>query len=105
MFVPVQLDKVRNFRYGMRALKTVEDLEGKSISQIDMENMSMSTLANLVYAGLCHEDKELTIDKVIDLIDDYSDIQSIAETMGKAIALAFNKDNQRKNSQRVAAKK
>lgn len=97
MYTPVKLDKVRNFRYGMRALKTIEDLTGKSISQIDMNNITMDTLAIMLYAGLVHEDKSLTIDKVIDLVDEYSDIQEIAETMGKAMELAFNRDKSEKN--------
>ncbi len=101
MFTPIQLDKIRNFRYGMRAIKTIEDITGKAMSQIDMENITMDTLSVMVYAGLVHEDKSLTPDKVIDLIDDYSNIQTVAETMSKAIEGAFGKQ---KNVQRVAKK-
>lgn len=91
MYTPIQLDKVRNFKYGMRAVKLIEDLTGQPISKIDFENMTMTTLAIVVYAGLVHEDLTLTTDSVIDLIDDYSDIQTVAEAMGKAMTEAFGK--------------
>jgi hypothetical protein len=77
----------------MRAIKTIEDLTGKPIGKIDFENMTMNDFSIVVYSGLSHEDKELTPDKVIDLIDEYSDIQTVAKIMSKAMTEAFGRKN------------
>lgn len=96
MYYPIQLDKSRNFRYGMKALDLIEKKMGKPFSKIDFNNLTIEDTATLIWAGLCHEDKELTPDKVIDLIDSYADIQTVLESMSKAFETAFG-DAERKN--------
>lgn len=95
--VTVELDKARNLRYGMNALVKVEELTGKPITKLDLENISIRDLRTIVYAGLFHEDKDLTPDKVGNLIDEYSDINIVAAKLGEAFNLAFGSDNS-KNS-------
>lgn len=86
MYTPIQLDKIRNFRYGMKAFSLIEKtLELKSISHLDFDNMSMTETATIIWAGLVHEDANLTVDKVIDLVDEYSSIMEVAEVMAKAM--------------------
>lgn len=89
MFTPIQLDKVRNFRYGMKAVSLIEKSLGKNVSKLDFDNLTMEDTATIIWAGLVHEDKELTPEKVMELIDDHSDIQSAIEIMGKAFNEAF----------------
>ncbi len=91
-YYPIELDKVRNFRYGMRALSLIEKKLKKPISQIDMDNLTMEDAAVMIWAGLQHEDKGLTPDKVMDLVDDHSNIQTVMIDMGKAFAGAFGAD-------------
>ena len=43
----------------------------------------------IVYGGLYHEDNTLTPEKVGDLIDEYSDLNEIAEKIGEALTAAF----------------
>lgn len=87
MYTPIQLDRIRNFRYGMKAISLIEKkLNVKSISTVDFGNISMDELSIIVWAGLAHEDKELTPDKVMDLIDSFSDIPTTVEIMGKAFS-------------------
>ena len=88
-YYPIQLDKSRNFRYGMKAISLIEKKFKKPVSKIDMENLTMEDAATLIWAGLQHEDKDLTPDKVMDLIDDYSDIQTVLTAMSEAISGAF----------------
>ena len=90
MFFPVKLDKMRNFRYGMKAISLIEKKLGKPIGKVDMENLTMEDTAVMIWAGLVHEDKDLTLEKVMDLVDEYSDVQTVLETMGKAFQGAFN---------------
>ena len=87
--VTIELDKARNLRYGMNALVKVEELIGKPITKLDLENISMKDLRSILYAGLYHEDKELTSESVGNLIDEYSDITAIAEKLGEAFNIAF----------------
>jgi hypothetical protein len=88
-FVPIQLDKMRNLRYGMKALSKIEDSLNTPLAKIDMNCMTQRQLATFIWAGLEHEDKELTPDSVMDLIDDYSDIQVVADLLTKAITASM----------------
>ena len=99
-FYPIQLDKMRNFRYGMKALHLIEKKLKKPIAQIDMEAMTMEDAAVMIWAGLQHEDKDLTPEKVMDLVDVYSNIKTVVEAMGKAFQSAFGEpqeDEKEKN--------
>ncbi len=87
--ITINLDRPRTLRYGMNALAKIEDLTGKSILALDLNKLGIKDLLVIVYSGLYHEDKTLTIEKVGDLIDEYSDINEIAEKIGKALTIAF----------------
>lgn len=91
-FIPYKLDKVRNLRYGMRALSLFEETTGKEMASMDFNRVSIQDLGVLIWVGLYHEDKELTPESVMDLIDDYSTIEEAAEFMGKAMDEAFSKN-------------
>lgn len=92
--VTINLDKPRTLRYGINALAKIEDLTGKPILSLDLNRIGIKDLLAIVYAGLYHEDKTLTVEQVGDIIDEYSDINTIAEKIGEAFTLAFgNPDN------------
>ena len=98
-FLPIILDKTRNLSYGMVALMKIEKKLGKPFAKLDFENeMTYEEIANILWAGLSHEDSTLTPEKVAELIDEYSDIQTAIEAMGKAMQEAFGT----KNAQRAA---
>lgn len=101
MYTPIELDKTRNLRYGMKAIAQFEKILGKNLAKIDMENLRMDEQAVILWAGLVHEDASLTPEKVMELIDEFSDIQTALETMGKAFEDAFGKKE--KNAQRAAS--
>ncbi|MDO9536635.1 MAG: hypothetical protein Q7J85_15210 [Bacillota bacterium] len=88
--VTLELDRPRTLRYGMNALVKIEELTGKAISKLDLENIAIKDLRAIVYAGLFHEDKALTPEKVADLIDEYSELSLVAEKLGEAMTLAFD---------------
>jgi hypothetical protein len=89
MYTPVEIDKVRNFRYGMKALSLIEKKFNRPLSKIDMQNLTIEESAVLIWAGLVHEDKELTVEKVIDIIDEKGNFQEVIEAMNKAMEDAF----------------
>ena len=88
-YYPVQLDKSRNFKYGMKAISLVEKKFKKNMSKIDMNDLTMEEMAILMWAGLVHEERALTPEKVMDLVDEYSSVTVVATLMGEAITEAF----------------
>lgn len=91
--VTIELDRPRTLRYGMNALVKIEELTGKTISKLDLENISIKDLRTIVYAGLFHEDKSLTPETVADLIDEHSELSVVAAKLGEAMTLAFGSGN------------
>lgn len=92
-YTEVKLDKTRNLRYGMAALIKIEKALGISFSKIDFENLNYSDIAVIIHAGLQHEDKDLTVDSVVCLIDDYSDIKTVMAKMGEAMTSSFGEQD------------
>lgn len=89
MSVQIELDRVRNFKYGMRAISMIEKRFKKNMAKIDLDNLTMEEIAVVMWAGLYHEDKSLTPDKVMDLIDENNKFQEATSAMGEAIEEAF----------------
>lgn len=93
------LDKEREFKYGMRAISRVEKKLKKPISQIDLETLTMEDTAVLIWAGLVWEDKDLTSDKVMNLVDEYSNVTKVLAVAGEALQDAFGeKDTEEENT-------
>lgn len=88
-YYPIKLDKVRNFKYGMRAISLVEKRFKKPINKVDMDNMTMEEAAVMIWAGLVHEDKNLSPDKVMDLVDDYSSVPEVMRQLTEAMNESF----------------
>ena len=102
--VLIELDKPRTLRYGLNALVTIEEQIGRPLTGLDFNNVSVKDLRAILYAGLFHEDKELTPEKVADLVDDFSNIETISTKVGEAMTLAFGGEGS-KNVQAVIAGK
>ena len=69
----LKLDEERELRFGFRALRKLrQDLGGKSLDEL--LDIKVDEIPVVLHAGLVWEDKELTLDKVEELLD---------ETIGK----------------------
>lgn len=90
MYTPIKLDKTRNFRYGMKAIDLIEKELKINISNLDLDKLTMNDTATIMWAGLVHEDKELTPDKIMELIDEHSDIVTAFGKMGEAFRGAWS---------------
>lgn len=80
--VKIELDKERNLYFTLNSLEIIEELTGKTIDKLS-EGMSMKMLKAVVYAGLVHEDKSLTVDAVGEMIG-FEDIEEISKAIGEA---------------------
>nr|WP_312578220.1 hypothetical protein [Sedimentibacter sp.] len=91
-YYPIKLDKVRNLKFGMRAIDRIEKKYGKPIMEIEgMQNglLTMDQTATIIWAGLAHEDNTLTPETVMDLIDEHSSIPETSKEMWKALNSVF----------------
>lgn len=96
IFTVLELDKHRNLRYGYKALIEIEEMLGLGISKINFNALRLKDMAIIIFCGLKHEDESLTVDKVIDLIDSHSDIESITRKLAEAIESAFGEQSKKK---------
>jgi len=91
-YYPITLDKERQLKYGMRAIDLIEKKFKKPIMKIEgMQdgNLTMVEYSILIWAGLVHEDRSLTPDKVMDLIDEHSSLKIISNEMWTAFNEVF----------------
>lgn len=104
-YYPIQLDKVRNLKYNMRAIDLIEKEFKKPMMEIEglgNGSLRMSEYATLIWAGLAHEDKELNPDKVMDLIDEHSTLATVNKEMWSALNEMFAAD---KDAEEIEEKK
>ena len=108
MYTPIQLDKARNLKYGYRGLSLAEEALGMSINEIitkaNIGTMTIKETFTMIWAGLFHEDNALTVEKVMDLVEEHSDLETVTEAMAKAIDASMPKGKSEKNSKKVASK-
>ena len=83
----------------MKAMSYIEEKLKTPIAKLDLDGLTMKDTATVICAGLMHEDKKLTPDKVMDLIDEKGNFLEVIEAMGKAFNEAFggNEINEEKN--------
>lgn len=88
-FITINLDKPRRLRFGMGAMVEFEQLTGLKITALDDE-MGMETLSKLLWVSLKQEDKDLTLQKTCEIIDDYADsMTDVMEAVTNALKAAF----------------
>jgi hypothetical protein len=94
----INLDKPRKIKFGYKALITAQVLTGKAVLDVVMDTtrIDVDILSKLLYAGLQHEDKDLTLEKVIDLVDEYAEnvtdvIDATTEAFCDAVGVKLHK--------------
>jgi len=87
--VLINLDRPRQIRLDTNALVTVEEVLGKPSSELQA-GFGYRELRALLWAGLRHEDRKLTLDQTGDLMD-LADYEYISGQVGKAITLSLGK--------------
>lgn len=77
--VPVELDRTRHLRYSMATLAELEEKFG------DLKNVSgIRNVIHLLWAGLRHEDPDLTEAQVGEIVDG-ENLPSLLEAVTKAM--------------------
>jgi hypothetical protein len=83
-FTLLKLDKEYEFRLTNKAGFIFEEVAGKSFTEFS-QGMGVKDMNLLVYAGLKCIDKEMTVDKTVDLIDEHIDFEELANIITKAM--------------------
>lgn len=96
--VEIELDKKRILKYKIRSLLALEKKTGKKIKDLFKELADINpddvglevfeSMGEVLWAGLIHEDKELTTDNCIDMLEDIltegGDFGAIMDSIGNA---------------------
>jgi len=67
--VKITLDKERTLHFGFNAMADFERVTGLNALKIDWSNLNITSFRVLLWACLRRDDKELTLEKVGDLLD------------------------------------
>ncbi len=81
--VTISLDKERTLFYDLNALVALEE-HGIDVAKIG-EGVKMSQIRGILWAGLIHEDKELTLEEVGSMVTT-DNLQDVSEAIGKAFS-------------------
>lgn len=85
--VPIKLDKERVLKYGVRAFVEIEKQLDTTMDKVDFERQE--TLFVILFAGLVHMDRKLTLDKVYEIVEKMAD--EIAEKENLPFMEAYGK--------------
>lgn len=87
--VQITLDRERYLKFNLAAFMAFEQATGKNIFRDDIwEDMSATDIAYLLWAALKHEDKELTVEKVAEMVD-VSNMEEITEKLTKGFGMSL----------------
>ena len=99
VFTTFKLDKERNVVLGFKAMQEFKNITGESLTKIDFEDEDLEVeqiVPVIYYAGLKHEDKELTLEKTIELLDAHLGIKGAIELIPQIMQDAFGVQVQEK---------
>lgn len=87
--IPIQLDKERHLKFDLNAFAELEELYGDINTAFEaMQRGSIKAIRAMLWAGLVHEDKNLTLEQVGSMID-MSNINEVVSAISKAISEAM----------------
>lgn len=87
--ISITLDKPRNLRFDVNAISDFEDKTGKSVTSLGDETSGLSIMRSLLWAGLKHEDRGLTLERVGNIMGVYFDNGGTIEDLSGIIVKAL----------------
>jgi hypothetical protein len=93
----VTLDKTRHLKLGFKAMMTIEKELHQPLAKVDFQNITFEQIAAIAYGALIHEDKQLTFDEILDILDslDQDRITELMNKIGEEMEESFGKNQQR----------
>jgi hypothetical protein len=91
--IPIELDRPRNLKFDLKALKDLEAaMGGKPLMAIiqDVMGIGVTAISVALWAGLKHEDPTLTIPLATKILQAYLDDKNKSmKVLGRALGKAF----------------
>lgn len=88
--VILELDKPREIKFGVKAMKLIEKLKKCKISNLSLDQLTTDELIQITHAGLV--DKSVTIEQLEDLIDEHTTIGNVILVISEGFQVAFGKN-------------
>lgn len=96
-YVDIVLDKKRRLKFNMNALTELEDVLGIPITGLSSQKVGMKELRAMLWAGLLHEEPELTLREAGDLME-VENLNEISTKITEAMTLAFPQNEGKKQN-------
>lgn len=79
LFTPYENGRIRNFRFNVNSLADFEQEAGMGFAMLMKQRAMFATARAMLWAGLKHEDRGLTIEAIGELMSDYLMDESVPE--------------------------
>jgi hypothetical protein len=86
------LDQDRSLKLGFRGIAKLEKVFGANVDKWNLKELTFDQVAEILAESLRREIPDITTDKVMDLIDDYSDINTAIKKTFECINETFGKN-------------
>jgi len=89
-----KLDQERTLKLGFRGIARLEKVFGANVDRWNLKELSFEQIAEILAEALRREIPEITADKAMDLVDDYSDISTAIKKTFECINETFGKNDE-----------
>ncbi|MCS0827383.1 gene transfer agent family protein [Cytobacillus firmus] len=89
--VSITLDKERTLRFTLNSLAEIEDKLGVPLSKMAELELGIKTVRTMLWAGLIHEDEDLTEKEVGNMVD-FTNLNEVQTKVSEAFAVATAKN-------------
>jgi hypothetical protein len=86
------LDQDRSLKLGFRGIARLEKVFGENVDKWNLKELTFDQVAEILAESLRREIPDITTDKVMDLVDDYSDINTAIKKTFECINETFGKN-------------
>lgn len=87
--VPIKLDRVRHLKYDLNALVLLEEQFGSLGAALDaVQGQSIRAIRSWLYAGLAHEDPDLTPEQAGALVS-LTELPAVTDAILRALGASF----------------
>lgn len=87
-----KLDQDRNLKLGFRGIAKLEKVFGSNVDKWNLKDLSFAQVAEILAEAIRREIPDITADKVMDMIDEYSDISTAIKKTFECINETFGKN-------------
>lgn len=89
-----QLDQERTLKLGFKGIARLEKVFGCNVDKWRLKELSFEQVAEILAESLRREIPEITADKVMDLVDEHSDINSTIQKTFECLNATFGKNEE-----------